>query len=411
MREHPIPQDVTGYRFHIIGSMTLKQFAEIFLGVILAIILYNTNLPLPIKWAMMLFSVGLGAAAAFVPIEERPLDHWIITFFKVLYKPTQFYWKRHSKIPEPFLYEPRLNQEPLEPEIDLAPARRQRIKEYLTSVNTPSEYRSDLTQWEAAKVQEILGVFETQPVISTPTPLPQKQRVSKPNLDIRVRNLRVTGANVVRSPQEVTIYGEVASSQVPGIADDAPVQQYDFSSVAQAEQAPDTEHSQLAKSRLRTDEVATSLEIPKDQAVSVGTPEVQDAPADQPAAPDQPTDQSTTVFMPHQDQTQAQPVQTTAAAFNTSLPFPDPPAEPNKVVGMVLTPNNELITNAIVEVQTPDNQIVRAVKTNALGQFFITTPLKDGEYNLIVEKPGFEFTAQHLVLSGEPVAPLEIRSL
>ena len=34
MREHPIPQDITGYKFHIIGSMTLKQFLEIAIGVI-----------------------------------------------------------------------------------------------------------------------------------------------------------------------------------------------------------------------------------------------------------------------------------------------------------------------------------------------------------------------------------------
>ena len=85
MQEHPIPQDITGYKFHIIGSMTLKQFGEVFLGVIIAGILFKTNLIAVIKWPLIMMSVGLGAAAAFLPIEERPLDHWIITFFRVLY--------------------------------------------------------------------------------------------------------------------------------------------------------------------------------------------------------------------------------------------------------------------------------------------------------------------------------------
>lgn len=409
MREHPIPQDVTGYRFHIIGSMTLKQFAEIFLGVIVAIIIYNTNLPAPIRWAFILISVGLGAAAAFVPIAERPLDHWIITFFKVLYKPTQFYWRRDPKIPESFLYKPRTNQEVYEPEVDLAPARRQRIKEYLTSVNTPSEYQSDLTQWESDKVQQILGVFETEQVVIQPTPVAAPAQLAKPKLDIRVRSLRVTSADVVRSPDEVTIYGTASMTQA--VADNAPVQQLSFTAAAPNIPEARAERSQLAQTRLKSDQIASAVEIPETQAVAA-----------QAAAPDelQQSDQAQVpatapdpgvVFMTHQNQDQSQAAPTTNAAFNTSLPFPDTPDEPNKVVGMVLTPNNDLITNAIVEVQTLDGQIVRAVKTNALGQFFITTPLKDGEYNLIVEKPGFQFTAQHLTLSGEPLAPLEIRSL
>ena len=72
--------------------------------------------------------------------------------------------------------------------------------------------------------------------------------------------------------------------------------------------------------------------------------------------------------------------------FNANLPFPSKPTLPNKLVGMVLTPDNNLITDAIVEVQTIDGNIVRAVKSNALGQFTITTPLKDGEYIISVEK-------------------------
>jgi hypothetical protein len=38
MKEHPIPQDITNYRFHIVGSMTLKQFGECAAGVIIALI-------------------------------------------------------------------------------------------------------------------------------------------------------------------------------------------------------------------------------------------------------------------------------------------------------------------------------------------------------------------------------------
>ena len=45
MKEHPIPQDITNYRFHIIGSMTLKQFLEIGAGIVFAGSIYKTGLP------------------------------------------------------------------------------------------------------------------------------------------------------------------------------------------------------------------------------------------------------------------------------------------------------------------------------------------------------------------------------
>src|SRR5262245_9272112 len=106
MREHPIPQDVVGYRFHIIGNMTIKQFAEIGAGCILAFIIYSTNLFAFLKWPLIGISIGVGALAAFVPFEERPLDHWLMTFFRVMYRPTLFYWRREPQIPEPFLYTP-----------------------------------------------------------------------------------------------------------------------------------------------------------------------------------------------------------------------------------------------------------------------------------------------------------------
>ena len=77
---------------------------------------------------------------------------------------------------------------------------------------------------------------------------------------------------------------------------------------------------------------------------------------------------------------------------------------------MVLTQDNGLVPGAIVEIQTQEGQIVRAVKTNSLGQFFITTPLENGLYNVVVEKPGMSFVAQQLTLSGELVSPLEIHS-
>ena len=40
MENHPIPQDVTGFQFRLIGSMTVKQFGYLSAGVIAAVIVF-----------------------------------------------------------------------------------------------------------------------------------------------------------------------------------------------------------------------------------------------------------------------------------------------------------------------------------------------------------------------------------
>src|SRR5476649_1848560 len=159
MKEHALPQDVTGYKFHIIGNMTLKQFAEVAGGCGIGFIFYFTNLPTVIKWPLILIFAGTGALAAFVPFEERPLDHWILALVRALYRPTQFYWKRLSKVPEAFLYETKKELHSLVKEVDLTPARRQRVKEYMHSVG-PAEELDNVDIYGNQRLSEVMSVFD-----------------------------------------------------------------------------------------------------------------------------------------------------------------------------------------------------------------------------------------------------------
>jgi len=420
MREHPIPQDITNYRFHIIGSMTLKQFAEIFLGVIAAIIIYSTNLPDVIKWPLIAISVGLGAAAAFVPIEERPLDHWIITFFRVLYKPTRFFWKREPHIPEPFAYVPRSDQQNLEPELDLTPAKRARIKEYITSVNTPSEYQTDLTDWETNRMQQITEIFSTELVATPPATVKKQIPQVKPNVTVRVRSLRsgsVSADGQTNQTSQVSQTGQTNQENQPDSADNQ-AEEITIYANTTIQQAPPLEAPQPTSQPTSPPETPPAEQKPEGtnypervgNIPRVSQPQIESPPEAEPQ--EQAVEEARPAYAYVQNQAMApkEERQTSGAAFNLDLPFPDPPTEPNKIVGMVQTPNNELITSAIVEIQTESGQIVRAVKTNALGQFFITTPLNNGTYVVSVEKDGYTFVPQKIVLSGEPVAPLEFRS-
>lgn len=378
MREHAIPQDVTGYRFHIIGNMTLKQFAEIGAGVLLGVVIYATNLPDIIKWPLIMIVVGLGAMAAFVPFEERPFDHWIVTFFRVLYKPTKFYWKRHAKIPDPFLFKPHDPSQGLPEELDLRPARRERIKEYLTSVEKPPELNAFDT-YELDRLAQIMGTFNTVQARN----ISVTKGTHKPDLKVRVRTIKPSGADLDFLQDRMSRQDEnVATPPV----EPAP--------------APEQPHHVAAH------QVAQEIEIPEVPSVSIEAAQVtaEDVPFQN---GNQNGDERAYVEAAVTD---VGPEANQVAATNISLPFPLPPTEPNKLVGMVLSQTNNLINDAIVEIVDQTGRVARAVKSNALGQFFITTPLEDGAYTISVEHDGFQFSPLSLQLEGEVVPPIEIRS-
>lgn len=374
MRDHPIPQDITGYQFHIIGNMTIKQFAEILLGVFLAVIVYSTNLIAIVKWPLIGSFLGLGAMMAFVPFEERPLDHWIITFFRVLYKPTKFFWRREPKIPEPFLYEATQAVQKSNLEVDLSPARRERIKEYLQSVNQLAQIDpADLADRQYQDL--ILGYFNEIQVTAVAS-----QRKIRPDLRVQVRSLRLDQGDI--QTEETTIISENLPADL------------------ERQRTVLTYHAPLP-----TEQVAQNIAIPEIDHVSAArTVDIEEnekqhhLPAD------------TQVYVDTQAPTEAVNA-TQSAAFNADLPFPSAPTEPNKLVGMVLTPHNELVNDAIVEIQDANGSTVRAVKTNALGQFFVSTPLANGDYFLITEKEGLSFQPLKLHAKGEVVQPIEIRSI
>lgn len=76
--------------------MTLRQFFKLAGGLIIAFFFYSTGLPFIFKWPMVLGFAGLGAALAFLPINEQPLEKWLIIFFKSIYSPTIYLWQKRA---------------------------------------------------------------------------------------------------------------------------------------------------------------------------------------------------------------------------------------------------------------------------------------------------------------------------
>ena len=94
IQQHPLPQDISNYRFRLIGDMTLKQFASLGVCIVLAVISYSFPLPFFFKYPLAFMFLLLGVGMAFIPIQGRSLDIWLIAFIKSIYSPTQFIWKK-----------------------------------------------------------------------------------------------------------------------------------------------------------------------------------------------------------------------------------------------------------------------------------------------------------------------------
>ena len=88
-QEHPIPQQISSYSFRLVGDMTLKQFFQVAMGVVLGLLTYASPLPPIVKWPVVALFVLLGVGFAFFTIEDRPLETWIVIFFKKIIRPPQ----------------------------------------------------------------------------------------------------------------------------------------------------------------------------------------------------------------------------------------------------------------------------------------------------------------------------------
>ena len=81
MEQHPVPRNISSFQFHLIGDMTIKQFAYLAGGTFFGFLIVKfVPLNALFKWPMAAIPFFSGLAFAFLPIAERPLDKWLVAF-------------------------------------------------------------------------------------------------------------------------------------------------------------------------------------------------------------------------------------------------------------------------------------------------------------------------------------------
>ena len=161
MENHPIPQQISSYQFRLVGDMTLKQFFQVAGGCLVSLVFYASKLHPLIKWPFILFFCLLGAALAFLPFEDRPLETWIISFFKSIYSPTIFKWRKINT--QPVFYQ----DEAANPNATALTEKEKKVDEYLKkSSNQGSSILSKLEQKEREFLLAMGNIFSSGAPVS-----------------------------------------------------------------------------------------------------------------------------------------------------------------------------------------------------------------------------------------------------
>ncbi len=387
MENHPIPQDVTGFKFKLIGSVTVKQFLYILAGGILAAVCFMIPVSPIIKLPFSVLFGGIGVMLAFIPIEGRPMDVMIKNFAKALPAENQYIFRKkgadvlvneYFQAPTMTVAKPIEKSESKETNLD--------SKRALLYGALKKSYRPDAQEQERLSTINSYLNDTAQPVtvpVQRVDEMPREQRatqIAQPTV--------IPQANISEAIKVVT---PAAPMETPTTKPSPPVQAADPTPAPQfvAPQAPNP-------MKVEAPRVVQEAQAPIETVASPMTTV--------PAAPN--TNQSVS---PNESSS----VSSVTPQASLKAGFPSLPDTPNVVMGIIKDPRGRIIPNILVEIMDPQGIPVRAFKTNALGQFAAATPLPNGEYNVLLEDPRKqnEFEQIHIVLDGNIFEPLEIISV
>lgn len=350
MQQHPVPQAITTYKFRLVGDMTLKQFLELAFGVVIAWMIFASKLNFLFKWTLGPFFGLLGFALAFVPIEDRPLDQWILNFFKAIYLPTQFIFKSRVKAMDIFSPTP-----PLLRETNKISANPAQLEEYLSSLPATPATAFDQAEHKyldhISNLFGVLGINPPAPAIQADHPQPTNPY--KSNLKgVRVRKLF--------SPQVCLL-----------------------------------PHATLFQSPPEPKQAVMPLITKAAPVVTKPVPVVKTKP-------------KLVTVKPQPAKPKAETVEPT---FASGVVMPLSPEKPNLITGITLDKTGKILPGVILEIRDKQGLPVRALRSNKLGQFFIATPLSDGIYQIQAEQADQKFAIIKLEAKSEIIPPLKIQAL
>lgn len=357
MDNHPIPQDITGFQFKLIGEMTIKQFAYLASGVVLGFLVYLLPISFFITLPFAIFSSLFGIGLAFFPVFGRPMDVMILQFIKALLKPTQFVYQKTGKplfLPTPIIHAQK---------------------------NIP------------VKQGEVQTKFVTQSAIRPKNKLDNKENT----FFEKVKIISVRPVNEQKKePEEKK--EEALGQQAVSLEKELEITKKDEASLPQQSLSQTVTHQKVLELERQLKEVLGQKDKLREELLSLQ--KTLDSQRQKTLTP-------SVASLPNQPEPKPQ------AQNVKQVPLPFAPQVPNLVGGILKDSRGNPLPNMLVEVKDQEGNPVRAFKTNGLGQFISSTPLLNGTYTIAFEDPKAQhrFDAIQFSAKGEIILPIEVTSV
>lgn len=381
MEQHPIPQDITGFKFKLVGDMTLKQFGELAGGAIFAYLFYSTGWHPAFKWPLVIFLMFSGFALAFLPIEERPLDQWVVNFLRAVYRPSLLVWQRtppdragfttlaHTKTPTfpppPAPWPFHLREEPL------PPPRAPKEESPAGSLSVADLHKlRDQKQAELSKTEQAL-----------------EETIGTVKGDLfRAANKPITVEELAHRRDDTRLAEEIELEKSLAQNNNILSQIESLKTRIQALQGTDTVQLQAQLTNLSGQQQTVTKQIADLQVKLHGAPTASSAlSATEPAVR----------------------VVAKSVVKQANISLTD---TPNVISGLITSEKGAPLENVIVILKDKKGSSIRALKTNQVGQFVASTPLPNGTYYLEFERPNYTFDVLEVSLAGKIVPPIEINA-
>lgn len=401
-RQHMVPQHIEAFQFKLVGPFTLKQFGFFAVFGFLAWLIFASKLFLLIKLPIAAVLLSLGAIFAFVPIEGRSFDKMLLNFLKVITSPTQRVWIKKGTLPR--FFEPEFGKPKEEVPTLRTKTSRKILTEYLSQFG-PKQTLADLAEGaflsrlnfdvelpakvaigakEAARVP-LEAEAETLRGITVEERRPVKEAVVPIASTVNFAEVPViTLPTPLLGPQVVTPIGQVKVRRLKSIPSSLTEPDIKIAGEKKFELSPQLKT--ILGLKTETGKIETKIE---DKVKEHQKPKKLIAKRKKNGA---------------EKFNEEESVQTKVVP-----PPPNPtPTQPNLISGIVKDEKEHLLEGVILIVKNENGAPVRALKTNLLGQFLISTPLPDGHYTISAEKEGYKFSIIEFEAKGKIIEPFEI---
>ncbi len=433
MEQHPIPQNVTNFQFKLIGDITLKQFGYLAGGLLIGYLCTKVPLvPEFLRWPIGGLFVILGFGLAFVPIEQRPMDRLLLAFFKSIYLPTQYVWQKQNLPPEALISLPAVQiavQPIIKPTVIVPPVKlvaHQPLPSNHFVPKPPPRFVPVPVQAKPVPPHFPLPKPQTKPKPGIIQPPPQYKPTAKAPIDrwtlgappvviktaapipTKPYNAPVTGNKIIFNQTPIKPIVPINTSQQA----DAIKSQYAQVTQKLSQQITllqkEMQQGTLAKDRLMELQQTLLQLLQEKERLDNEVVELRKK-----LAAKNSTRTETPSMYANKPQEAMPTVKIIAPQAAVRSGIPQLTNQPNVITGIIKDSRGTLLPNLIVTVKDKEGVPVRALKTNKLGQFAASTPLRDNAYFIEVEDPKKQYTFNRVEveLSSKILPPLEISAV